>query len=414
MVGPIRSPIDGDGYGRATRTSERAKLTAVIDIRVPDEAEWAQLVRTDGRSFGASYSAEEVERQRSTMDLGRFRVAVEDGCVVGGAGSYEFDMTLPGGAAVPTGGVTWVSVEVTHRRQGLLRRLMDATHADIDGREEPLAALTASEGGIYERFGYGIATRARVALVDRLNARLRPDFVPSTGTTRVVDPLAELDSIKRIWDRFRILRAGEVTRSEAFWRSFVADAGEYAVHVLHADGYACWKTDQVWNDGHPAGTLVIHAMAPVTPEAHVALWHTVLSSDLVATVRSNKLVLDDPLPYLLTNQRVVRTTALNDGVWCNVRDVVGCFGARTYGTDDDVVVEVEGARWRIGGDGTRKVRTRPDVTLDRAALGSLLLGGVAPTSLVRGRRAEARSAEALRRADALFVLNPMPSCQTGF
>jgi len=169
-----------------------------------------------------------------------------------------------------------------------------------------------------------------------------------------------------------------------------------------------------WNDGHPAGTLAIHAMAPVTPEAHVALWHTVLSSDLVGTVRSNKLAVDDPLPYLLTNQRVVRTTNLNDGVWCNVRDVAGCFGARTYGTDDDVVVEVDDGCWRIGGGGTTKVSTKPDLTLDRAALGALLLGGVAPTTLVNGRRGEARSSEALRRADALFVVNPMPSSQTGF
>lgn len=381
---------------------------------MPDEADWLQLVRSDGRSFGAAYSEDDIQRQRSVTDLNRFRVAVEDGRVVGGAGSYEFDMTLPGGSAVPTGGVTWVSVEVTHRRQGLLRRLMDAIHDDIDRREEPLAALTASEGGIYERFGYGIATRTRVALIDRSNAHLRPEVVPPVGTTRVVDPVAELQSIMAIWDRFRTQRAGEVSRSEAFWRRFLADAGDYAVHVLHADGYACWKTDMAWNDGHPAGTLAIHAMAPVTPEAHVALWHTVLSSDLVGTVRSNKLAVDDPLPYLLTNQRVVRTTNLNDGVWCNVRDVAGCFGARTYGTDDDVVVEVDDGCWRIGGGGTTKVSTKPDLTLDRAALGALLLGGVAPTTLVNGRRGEARSSEALRRADALFVVNPMPSSQTGF
>ena len=386
----------------------------MIEIRIPDEEQWLQLVRTDGRSFGATYSAQDIERQRAVMDLGRFRVLVEDGRVVAGAGSYEFAMTLPGGASVPTGGVTWVSVEVTHRRQGLLRRLIDAIHQDIDDRGEPLAALTASEGGIYERFGYGIATRARVALVDRSGARLRPSFVPPSGTTRVVDPLAELDAIMAIWDRFRTQRAGEVTRSEAVWRNFFADAGDYAVHVLHADGYACWKTDMAWNDGHPAGTLVIYAMAPLTPDAHVALWHTALSSDLVGTIRSNKLALDDPLPYLLTNQRVVRTTNLNDGVWCNVRDVAGCFGARDYGTDDEVIVEVDGTRWRIGSGGTARARAKPDLVLDRAALGSLLLGGVAPSTLVRGRRADARSPETLRRADAMFVVHPMPSCQTGF
>ena len=111
---------------------------------------------------------------------------------------------------------------------------------------------------------------------------------------------------------------------------------------------------------------------------------------------------------------MVRTTDLNDCLWCNVRDVKACFGARTYGTDDDVVVEVDGARWRIGGGGVASVRTRPDLVTDRAGLGALLLGGVAPTTLAAGRRLEPRSAEALRRADALFLTHPGPYSQTGF
>ena len=139
-----------------------------------------------------------------------------------------------------------------------------------------------------------------------------------------------------------------------------------------------------------------------------------LSTDLVGTIRSSKVAPDDPLPFLLTDQRAVRTTGLTDGIWCNVRDVAACFDARTYGTDDDVVVEVDGVRWRIGGAGTRKVRSRPDLVTDRAGLGALLLGGVAPTTLVAGRRMEAAATAALRRADALFVVHPAPYAQTGF
>jgi len=97
-----------------------------------------------------------------------------------------------------------------------------------------------------------------------------------------------------------------------------------------------------------------------------------------------------------------------------VRDVTACFGARTYGTDDDVVVEVDGSRWRIGAGGVTAVRTRPDLVTDRAGLGALLLGGVAPSTLARGRRLEPRSAEALRRSDAIFLTHPMPYSQTGF
>ncbi len=139
-----------------------------------------------------------------------------------------------------------------------------------------------------------------------------------------------------------------------------------------------------------------------------------LALDLVGTIISGMLPPDDPLPFLLTNQRVVRTTDLNDSVWCRPLDVAACFRARAYGTDADVVVEADGTRWRIGAAGVAKVRSRPDLVTDRAGLGALLLGGVAPTTLAAGRRLEARDANALRRADAVFRLAPDPYLQTGF
>lgn len=372
------------------------------------------MVRADGRAFAITYSAEDVERIRRRVDLDRFRVAVEGSTIVGVAGSYEFSMTLPGGAWLPTGGVTWVSVAVSHRRQGVLRRLMAAVHDDIDGRGEPLAALTASEGGIYERFGYGIATRTRVSRLDRRVARLRPEHVPPPGTVRVVEPAEALDEIAAVWDRFRRTRTGEISQPSSWWRDLFAELGDGATHVLHPDGYACWTIAAHWDDGHPAHEMSLAVMAPVTPDVHRALWHTALSTDLVGTIRSRKVALDDPLPFLLTDQRAMRTTDLNDGVWCSVRDVAGCFDARTYGTDDDVVVEVDARRWKIGGAGVSRVRSTPDLVTDQATLGALLLGGEAPSTLAAGRRLEPRNAEALRRADALFVTHPAPSCQIAF
>ena len=192
-----------------------------------------------------------------------------------------------------------------------------------------------------------------------------------------------------MWDRYRSTRAGEIDRNER-WHEAAFARQPKTVHALHADGYASWTFDSKWNDGHPAAELFVTTMAPVTAEAHAALWQTVLASDLVGPVKTYAMPLDDPLPFLLTDQRLVRTTELNDNVWCSVRDVAACFGARTYGTDDDVVVEVDGARWRIGAAGVSRVRSRPDLVTDAAGLGALLLGGVAPTTLVAGRRAESR------------------------
>jgi predicted acetyltransferase len=166
--------------------------------------------------------------------------------------------------------------------------------------------------------------------------------------------------------------------------------------------------------GHAAHEVWLHDLAAATPEAHAALWHTLLSLDLTGPIRSLVVPVDDPLPYLLTDRRALRTTVVNDGLWLNVRDVKRCFEARTYGTDDDIVVEADSVRWRIGGGGCVRVRTRADLRTDHASLSALLLGGVRPSALVSGRRMTARDADVLRRADALFAMSPEPYCQTGF
>lgn len=373
------------------------------------------VFRLDGRMFAYSMTPEEEERQRSVMDVDRFRIVVDDSTLVGVAGSYALDMTVPGGATLPTGGVTFVAVAVTHRRRGLLTRLMEEIHDDSNERGEPLVALTASEGGIYERFGYGVATRRRITILDRRRAQLDARFVPEKPALRMVDhddPTLP-DELHQRWQRVRRLRAGEIDRSPTWFKAHIGDRKAEATWLLHDDGFACWTLEQHWNEGHPAHQVELYDLAAATPEAHAALWHAALSVDLAGPIRSRLLALDDPLPYLLTDQRVLRTVELNDMLWVLPRDVPACFAARTYGSDDELVVESEGARWRIGAGGCTRVRARPDLVADRSALGPLLMG-VAPTTLAAGRRLTARNDEVLHRADVLFTTVPGPHSMTGF
>ena len=124
--------------------------------------------------------------------------------------------------------------------------------------------------------------------------------------------------------------------------------------------------------------------------------------------------IDDPLPYLLTDRRALRTTVLNDGVWLNLRDVKRCFEARTYGTDDDIVVEADGVRWRIGAAAARGCAAEPICRRITPRCRRFSWVACEPSALVAGRRMTARDADALRRADALFATSPEPYCQTGF
>ena len=173
-----------------------------------------------------------------------------------------------------------------------------------------------------------------------------------------------------------------------------------------------------WNDGHPSHEVALKEFAAVTPEAHAALWHTLLNLDLVGTITSRAIAVDDPLPLLLENPRALRTTNLNDGVWLNVRAVPACFGGRTYRVSDRIVVEVDGTRWAIDGgpDGAscKVVKSRPDLVTTHGPFSSLLYGGVLPSALVAGGRMQARNAAALGRADIFFTTSLAPHCQSNY
>jgi predicted acetyltransferase len=398
-----------------------------IEIRTPTEDDLPALMQIDARAFGEPWNDEGAAVFRPVCDLGRFRIACDGDDIVGAAGSFEQELTVPGGRQVRAGGVTWVSVAPTHRRRGLLRRLMTAIHTDIADRGEPIALLTASEGGIYERFGYGVATRARLIEIDRrrtqISSRFLPLSGPADGQLRIVDPSDHIDQLVQTFDRFRRQRVGEIDRSADWTRLRLFEFGKMTSAALHPDGFAVWAVNPHWNEGNPEFELRLQDLVAVTPEAHAALWNLVLSVDLVGPIRSRQAVsLDDPLPFLIDDQRALRTTDINDMLWARPSDVRGAFGARTYGTDDAFVVEVvtdDGTqRWKISGSpegaDVRKVRSRPHITTDQASLGALFLGGVQPSTLAAGRRLTAASADVIRRADNFFGYAPIAHCSTGF
>ena len=145
------------------------------------------MARADARGFGWIPTQQQIDERRPLIDLERFRIAADGGRIVGIVGSFAFDVTVPGGTTIPTSGVTWVAVAATHRRRGILTELMGRVHADAADRGDPVATLFASEGGIYERFGYGIASTMRFVDIDRPSARLRPDLPIDRDSVRYVE-----------------------------------------------------------------------------------------------------------------------------------------------------------------------------------------------------------------------------------
>ena len=395
-----------------------------LEIRAPTLDEWPAVCAVDARSFGVSCTPDDIEDRLKLHDIGRFRVAFDDGRIVGIAASYAMDVTLPGGAIVLMGGVTWVSTSVTHRRQGLMRRVVGAVHDDIDARGEPVAALYAAEGGIYDHLDYGMATKVRWTTVDPRVVKLREDVCVRPNPVRFLEGEEIVPTISALWDRFRGVRAGETGRDLAVQQFLYEDRAKAhgtesgAYYLGHDDGYVAYRAEERWKDGHPNTLVHLIELVALTPDAHAALWQTLLEMDLVGEIRARCIPLDDPLPYLLQNPRALRTRELNDGVWVNVRDIPASFGARTYRTTDCMVVEVGGTRWAIEGgpDGgtCRAVDSRPDLVTTHGPFSALLYGGVLPSALVAGRRMTARNADVLARADLFFTTSLAPHSQEFF
>ena len=105
------------------------------------------------------------------------------------AASFRSRRGIPGGL-IRAAGVTLVGVLPTHRRRGILRRLMQAQIDDIHERGEPMAYLWASEDALYGRFGYGIASFSGNVEIPRDRAAFHDDFQLSgkVGSSRRTRP----------------------------------------------------------------------------------------------------------------------------------------------------------------------------------------------------------------------------------
>ena len=88
--------------------------------------------------------------------------------------SFAQELTAVGGATVPADAVTNVTVSATHRRRGLLSRMMATDLAAAKERGDVVATLIAAEYPIYGRYGFGPATWTTEWTVDVPRAGLDP------------------------------------------------------------------------------------------------------------------------------------------------------------------------------------------------------------------------------------------------
>ncbi|MRH91408.1 GNAT family N-acetyltransferase [Nocardia sp. SYP-A9097] len=384
-----------------------------ITLRSATESDLPAIVELAEVCFGMRYDQPEIDNMPGLFPTERAIVAVDDGQIVGHTVDRTMTVTVPGEATIQACGVSAVTVAPTHRRRGILRALYTEQHARTEAEGVPLTMFTASEGTIYGRFGYGPATAGTTVTIDRKQAEFRSG-TPDPGGVRTAKLADSHDHLREVYDRWRRLVPGAQIRPEANWNMWFADPERYRdgastlFALTHPDGYVLYRRQWVEHESIAS----VAEFRAVTPEAHIALWRVLLSLDLLDRLEVD-LTDDDPLPWLVTNPRLVRTKHRFDGLWARIMDVPQALSARTYRTDLDLVLGVADPFRDAGGTFALRVRdgvaeceptARPaDLELGIDVLSSLYFGAHRARVFASANRIHAKDAAVLRAFDSAFV-----------
>ncbi|MEU5402760.1 GNAT family N-acetyltransferase [Streptomyces sp. NPDC005963] len=412
-----------------------------LETRTVTESEYPDWLRAVSTGFlqPPTPSDEEIAARRPGADLSRTLGAFDGGRCVATYRTFEQQLTVVGGATVPSNAVTNVAVTPTHRRRGLLGRLMTADLAVAKERGDVVASLISAEYPIYGRYGFGPATWTTEWEVDlpRTGLDRRRAYAPEGGRIDLVDPADVRVLGPQLHARRTAGRPGKVSRNERWWQlgtGAVTVPSQpwkepfYAVYRTadgRVEGLLTYDCEDHWGRAkQPQHLAQVRDLITVTPAAERALWHHVCSIDWVSALRTGHRAPDDLLPRLLPDPRAATVRTQADFLWVRVLDVVRALEARTYDVSATLVLEVHdglglsSGRYRLEASeqGAHCTRTTEaaDLTLDVRELGALYLGDESALRLVELGTLEEHREGAARTAERVFRTPRRPWCPDVF
>ncbi|WP_017626652.1 GNAT family N-acetyltransferase [Nocardiopsis chromatogenes] len=405
-------------------------------VRPIESDEFTEFARVCGTALLSSRDPEDEGFRRPVTDLERTLAAFDGDRMIGTTVVHPFTMALPGGPR-RVAGVSAVGVWPTHRRRGVLSTLMRRQLADIRAAGESVAALFATEGAIYGRFGYGPAARCLDVRMDPRQVRLRPDVPHDPSLTLRLGPRAEMrKEMEALFSAEAESRVGQFQRSGAWWDLLLRDEpGEREGHgpwlcavaegPTGPQGYAVYRTKGDWDDEMPNGRLELKELVSASPAAEALLWGHVLGRDLVGEVTARMLPADSPLFSLAADAYRVRAK-VGEAFWLRLVDLPRALEERAYAAPVDTVLEVadrdcpwNAGRWRLRADGAGAaecVRTEeePDLSLDVAQLGAAYLGWTKLNAYTAAGMATEATPRAAAKLDLALSIDHAPFCSVVF
>lgn len=245
---------------------------------------------------------------------------------------------------------------------------------------------------------------------------------PTTGSVEVLRRAECGEILEAVYDRYRRAQPGALSRPHRWWalgagQPPVSQAPRYVAVHRDADGvpdgYASYSLGE-------SETLTVDETIALDDDVFTALARCVLGHDLVAQVVFKHVPPQHPLRWQLADFRAGQVSGDTDWLWVRLLDVPRALTSRGWFTDGELVLDVddpflgEHGRYlltvRDGKADCAATDREPDLSLDVSDLGSVYLGGTAPSTLVRAGHIRANRPGAAAVADALFRAERPPHC----
>jgi len=410
-----------------------------MELRQPaaDPESLRNWIRPVSTAFADEYTDAMFDIDRQLWEPDRLIGAVDGETWVAGASAYSMHLTVPGGT-VRAAGLSDVGVVPTHRRRGVLTKMMRWLLDQAVERGEPVSILHASEGAIYPHFGFGLATLQGSFETDRSAIRFARPAEP-LGRVRLVEGDEAMRLIPPIFEALVGNRVGEVSRTPEKWRLQILadDPWRRSVGIKNnallevggePRGYAIYRNKSDWDERGPKGTLTILEVTGLDPAAERALWEWLIGIDLVRKIVAWRTPVPHPLFLQIEDPRRLGLT-VGDGVWVRLVNLPAALEARSYVGPGRITFEVADAfmpvnagRWTLTVPGDRGAAVveraaagvEADLVLDTVDLATVYLGAFTFADLARaGRVGECRGG-AVGDADRLFATPGAPSSTTMF
>jgi predicted acetyltransferase len=416
-VGELVNPIPADevaGWSRAM---------AATFLQDPDGPQSARRVDVLTRAWDPARAWGVRDRDRWVATLRTEQRPL----TVPGVGGATIDLAVDA--------LTNVTVVATHRRQGLMRRMLGASLRAARDRGDAVSILIAAEWPIYGRFGYAPATLS----ADYVLHRSRAGATCSGDLTRVRqverDEFGEL--APAVFAAARRRRPGQIDRDAGWWNRVLGRDGYAPLDGLPhnwfvhdgddgPDGLLSWRARGEFGLLPPFGTLEVSHLATASNAADRDLWAYLTGVDLIDAVNLSNRPVDEPARWLLHDARTLVMTQRVDFMWLRLLDVAAALSARRYAAPGEVVLEVTdedhdriaAGRFRLATDGDaadcRPTDRTADAQITQRALASIYLGGFRLRELALAGGVTERTPGALARVDLMFSVPLAPWNATWF